>query len=231
MNVEPDPPKSASVQAVIWEDPVVLDFLNDVPDAAWAAIVTGLFLTGQNFLNNRRDTERRAVEVAERMADREHQSQQAQQARADARAEVWREERMNAHEALVTQLRRAEQTVGTRLMRFSPSTGLFLGDPADLERHLLDRDHQIALESAVARVELVGSERSKEIAVYSGALVWTMLADYFVLCMGADAEDVSIGGRRTPPERLKALKAMRDDLDENLQEYIKAVRIDLGTSD
>lgn len=57
-------------------------WLGDVPDVAWAALITGAFLAGQQWFNNRRDDTRRRDDADERRLEREHAATQADETRS-----------------------------------------------------------------------------------------------------------------------------------------------------
>lgn len=207
----------------------MLDFLNDVPDVAWAALVTGVFLTGQNFLNNRRDDKRRKDDAAERKADRQFQLDQAERARSDARVDTWREERMSAHDALITQLRIVQRTIHTRLARYHPSTADYIGGQASWSPILQDDNHEKALEDAGARVEIVASEAAKQLAVETLGLIGKMDTEYWFLAVIHTGDEPERQEERK--KSLAKLKGWENQMKEMIDSYIAAVRKDLGTAD
>ncbi|WGX98079.1 hypothetical protein [Nocardioides sp. L-11A] len=205
------------------------DFLKSVPDVAWAAIVTGLFLFIQNVLNTRREDRRRREDADEREADREFQLQQANQARTDARSEVWREARQEAHEALVAELRKARWMVTWRLLNFSETTGSYTGNPEDFTDELLSEDERDALDNAGARVEIIGSEKSKQVAADAQSVIAALYLEFVRLTSIFDGDrDGDLEERK---KILAGMKTMTSDLRDSIEVYVSAVRIDLGTAD
>jgi multidrug efflux pump subunit AcrA (membrane-fusion protein) len=208
----------------------VVDLLKSVPDVAWAALVTGVFLTGQNWLNNRREDRRRQADAAERQADRELQLKQAEQARADARAETWRESRQEAHEALIAVLRKANKTVSSTLL-YLRSDGTFwsteTGEAPEGDTDLLDEAEEEELNEALARVEIVGSEASRQAASAAVSQIMSMHERYWALTVLYSLE--GYGEKRG--DAAKRLKGKEESLKGNLDAYIDAVRRDLGTAD
>lgn len=55
----------------------IKDFLNSVPDVAWGALITGVFLFAQQVFNGKREDRRRKDENAERDKDRTEQATQS----------------------------------------------------------------------------------------------------------------------------------------------------------
>lgn len=206
----------------------MIDFLKDVPEAAWAAIVTGVFLTGQNFLNNRRDDKRRTDDATERQAEREFQSKQTEQARADARRETWREERMNAHEALITHLRAAVAECRIHSVRFSAKNGEWIGRDEHWREGLLTTAQRDALDDAVARVEIVASEDCRRLAEEATDVLRQIEMKFWLLSLIYAANGDEDLGKRL--EALAGVRSESTELRKAVNRYIAAARNDLGTT-
>lgn len=207
---------------------MINDWLKAVPDVAWAAIVTGVFLTVQNILNNRREDRRKALEAVDRQADRELQLQLAEQARADARSEAWREERQSAHSALLAELRRVERAISGRLIQIT-NEGRYWGPTEGTYTDLIEEADRHALDELFARVEIVGSENAKSSAAKLARCIATMVIRFWALTEIYDIDDPSHEERRT--KAAAQLRAERARWTGLLEAYVHDVRADLGTAE
>lgn len=220
----------------------MFDWINDVPDLVWGAIVTGLFLTGQQVLNNRREDRRRIADATEREKDRTHQAQQAKEERdhqasetraerdhqsvvaarlaADTRAEQWREERRTAHLRLLPLLEDAVQQLSKGLGRVPKNENGMVkpGDPIDCLQGSTKED----IAQAVADVQLIGSEKSRNCAKDCRDKIGVADIDIFITTLVAKPEKSGT---------FAELQQRVSSAEESLAAYVDAVRVDLGTAD
>ncbi|WP_182379815.1 hypothetical protein [Nocardioides sp. WS12] len=189
--------------------------------------MTGLFLTGQNLLNNRRENQRRNDDGLERERDRQHQERIADQARADARSDAWRAERREVHGELVALIRQGQRTIRSKLMMLGKD-GIFRNAHQDVVE-LISADDAEALREAAARVEIVGSQASREAALNAVAQMSELDTRVWELTALWDGDDAKAVDKRA--ELAAVIKERHASLQKFLDQYVDAVRAELGTAD
>ncbi|MEI5672621.1 MULTISPECIES: hypothetical protein [unclassified Nocardioides] len=220
----------------------VVEAIADVPDVVWGAIVTGIFLSGQQLLNNRREDRRRTEDATERAKDRTHQATEAREERAhqaalaqserddsarrareaavNARIDLWRDERREAH-LLVLPL--FEE--GLKLVRDGLAQLRKADEDEDLPRQVIScitNELKDAITKAVATVQIIGSENSRACATACRDHLFRTDVEIWVS---------SIVAKKHAPVGLAGLTQQVLNVANSLSEYIGAVRLDLGTTD
>lgn len=191
------------------------EFLNEIPGAAWAAGITGLFLVGQNVLSNRREDRRRDADENRRKTERQVE-------RAEQHLEAWRSERRKAHAALIAVLGEGRQqaaslifSVGGDPTRQFPLAG---DAPKDVPTPAIINGAREAL----AEVQVVASDRARDVAKMAVVSLFHVHSRIMLA---------------TRPEynhlEFCTVQRMRDlvaSFDQDVEAYILAVRVDVGTA-
>lgn len=220
----------------------MLDFLGKVPDVAWAALVTGAVLLLQQLWVDRREDRRRNADAAERERDRAHAAELAAaervaraaesheardqelrlagDSRQEGRAEAWRDERRQAHAALIALLGECLKRTSTAIPVLADYREMLQPNDGNPIRPL-DANVLSELLDALAIVQLVGSDRAQESAEKACELMRHTNTRLWLATFGEDS-----GGSRTVGQAREDLALCKKAVGA----YVQSARLDLGTT-
>lgn len=202
-----------------------MSWLQTLLIASVPSLITAVALTWQNRQNNVRDEARRKDDANERDKDRQHSTRQAEQLRREALGDHWREERKQAHVALLASFQQAYDFLNSLTGMGIQATGLFDVEPDQEAETDFPGELSTSMRSQLATVQVLATTSTSAAAqaafdAFNHAEIEAFMAEY---ARHSHTEDVFKDRVDRARYHLATAVSHRDD-------YLAAVREELGTT-